>query len=117
MVFIKFIRILHVILIFLLAISFLGAHKINDKKKNDLDKHIEKIKNNKLEVSKAKQNNHNHIMCVTIPKCGTHLFLKCLTLFNLKNISFEYNQEFKLDKRMKDAIAINKKLAPSYYRG
>jgi len=90
------------ILIFLLPINLLQAKQ-------------EKTEHHGRTDYKPKQ--HNHIMCITIPKCGTHLFLKCLTQFNLENVSFRYNQEFKLDKEMKKAIEINKKLAPDYYRG
>ncbi len=30
------------------------------------------------------------VMCITIPKSGTHLLLKCLTLMRVKNIAYNY---------------------------
>ncbi len=38
------------------------------------------------------------IMCVTIPKAGTHLLIKCLTLLGIDGIQFDYNEQ----KNIKD---------------
>jgi len=110
MVFIKSNRILHAILIILFFSDLLQA--------------LQSTTHYADNIVQAKQDKHNHIMCITIPKCGTHLFVKCLALFNLKNVDifFEYNQKPKdkeawLNKRMKEAIKTNKKLAPDYDRG
>lgn len=57
-----------------------------------------------------------HIMCVTIPKCGTHLLHRCLVELNLKGfIHPEKNgvsDEFKARVR-----ALNQNPPPHHYRG
>lgn len=46
-----------------------------------------KINNNISNNSILKK---DKVMCVTIPKSGTHLLLKCLTLMGIKDISYDY---------------------------
>lgn len=33
----------------------------------------------------------NKVICVTIPKSGTHLLIKCLALLNIEGVSYNYN--------------------------
>jgi len=104
MIFIKLTRILCVFLSFLLYI-------------NSLDAKQEIIEHHSRASDKAKSHKHDNIMCVTIPKSGTHLLVKCLALLNLKNLPFAYNEKFNLDEKMRKAIERNKKLAPDYDKG
>ncbi len=50
--------------------------------------------NNQAQINKSSSNNalikKDKVMCVTIPKSGTHLLLKCLTLMGVKDISYDY---------------------------
>jgi len=105
MIFIKIRSIFQVILVFLLATNILHARK-------------------NMRVShETKKNNKNNVVCITIPKCGTHLLMKCLKLLDLKNAALKNNhvvrifQEAPLRERMREAIEINKKMAPNYYKG
>jgi len=106
-----FVRIVHVILFFLLPINFAWAQQ-------DKDGHPSRGDDVALGVTS------NSIMCISIPKCGTHLFTKCLALLDPKNITiaFDYNQdkqykETLLNERMRRAIETNKKLAPKHDLG
>ena len=42
------------------------------------------------EVTQEIKTNKNKVMCVTIPKTGTHLLLKCISLMGIDTIDFEY---------------------------
>lgn len=33
------------------------------------------------------------VVCVTVPKAGTHLLIKCITLMNIDGITYDYNTE------------------------
>ncbi len=39
------------------------------------------------------------VICVSIPKCGTHLLIKCLTLLEIDGIKYNYNTEKVTGKR------------------
>lgn len=57
-----------------------------------------------------------HIICISIPKSGTHLFHKCLVLFDLKDV---YHSEKKgLSQEFIAMIKrLNTKSPPNHYRG
>lgn len=42
---------------------------------------------------------NDKVICVTIPKAGTHLLIKCLTLLDYEGISYNYNTEKTTGKR------------------
>jgi len=35
----------------------------------------------------------NKVVCITMPKCGTHLLLKCISLFNVPGLKTSYNSQ------------------------
>ena len=41
-------------------------------------------------LKKSSISYRNQTVCVSIPKCGTHLLLKCLTLFDIPGIRYNY---------------------------
>jgi len=79
--------------------------------------------NNILSKTLNKQNNrpvnkHDKVMSISIPKSGTHLLLKCLTLFNDKKLSYNYNYSTKPSPQ--DLVKIresNKHKPPLHYTG
>lgn len=42
---------------------------------------------------------NDKVICVTIPKAGTHLLIKCLTLLQFDGITYNYNTEKKIGRR------------------
>jgi hypothetical protein len=64
-----------------------------------------------------KINRNDYIVSITIPKCGTHLILKCLDLFRLHDVQFAYKHTFQHERLMPIAIQKNARLAPNYFRG
>ena len=42
------------------------------------------------EQTKQPENLPNRVVCVTIPKSGTHLLLKCITLLDVEGIAYKY---------------------------
>src|ERR1700733_10792760 len=62
--------------------------------------------------------NNDKVMSISIPKSGTHLLLKCLTLFNIKGLSYDYNNIIKNDpKDLARMRALNKNKPPLHYMG
>ena len=60
------------------------------------------------------------VMCVTMPKCGTHLLLKCISLFNVPRMQFPYNRTNALKPtpaKWKKLNALNKFDPPHHYKG
>ncbi len=62
--------------------------------------------------------NRDRVVCVSIPKCGTHLLVKCLTLFQIPGISFGYEQPIKPSPEHLATIReINKNPPPNHFKG
>lgn len=43
--------------------------------------------------------NPDKVICVSIPKCGTHLLIKCITLMDVEGVKYNYNTEDLRDNR------------------
>ncbi len=62
------------------------------------------------------QSTQNRVMCVTIPKCGTHLLMKCITELNISGLSYNYTKEAKTTS-VQRIRKINKKPPPHHFKG
>ncbi len=68
-------------------------------------------------VSKKKIE-QDKIVNVSIPKSGTHLLLKCISLFGIKKFSHNYENTPKpRPEHLKKIREINKNLPPNHYKG
>lgn len=65
---------------------------------------------------KNKINKGNHIICITIPKSGTHLLHKCLVLLNMKGV-FHPEQNGVSEKFIEKIRELNKLPPPNHYKG
>src|SRR5579872_4093642 len=63
-------------------------------------------------IVKKKDIEKDNVMCVAIPKSGTDLLLKCITLIGAKNISYNYLDQPKISR----IINIQKPLKQSRVR-
>jgi hypothetical protein len=70
----------------------------------------------KLKPFRNKAKTGQHIICITIPKSGTHLLHKCLVLLNLKGV---YHPEKNgVSERFIDKVRkLNKYPPPNHYKG
>lgn len=57
-----------------------------------------------------------HIICITIPKSGTHLLYKCLELINLKDVDFPERKPIS-PQFVEMARRINRYPPPNHYKG
>jgi len=58
------------------------------------------------------------VMSICVPKCGTHLLMKCLSLFGIRGLSYDYNNVIKLDpKDLARIRELNKNKPPLHYKG
>lgn len=57
---------------------------------------------NKVENWEKTFGEPNKVICVTIPKAGTHLLIKCLTLLGVKGVTYNYNTEKYAGRRRQD---------------
>lgn len=64
---------------------------------------------------------NDKVICVTIPKSGTHLLLKCLTLFDQPNMTFKFDGNIESYKpvgaRKKKFDRLNRFDPPHHYKG
>jgi hypothetical protein len=59
-----------------------------------------------------------NIFCISLPKAGTHLLMKCLSLFDETRFRFNYKQSLKPSpKKIKLLNKINSKKPPHHYKG
>jgi len=60
----------------------------------------------------------SQLVCVSIPKCGTHLLLKLLTLLDIDGISYNYAKKITPSpKHLHEIREINKQGPPNHYKG
>ncbi len=74
----------------------------------------------KKSTSIPKKKSSPIVMCVTIPKCGTHLLLKCISLFNIPRMQFPYNRTNALKPspaKWKKLNTLNRFDPPHHYKG
>jgi len=66
----------------------------------------------------AHSKKNDKIISLSIPKCGTHLLIKCLALFKIPGIEYEYTKEVKpAPEYLKMIREKNKNLPPNHYKG
>lgn len=67
-------------------------------------------------LPKARKGKDKHIICITIPKTGTHLLYKCLQLLKLKNVV--HLKKNGVSQRMLDKIQLlNQNPPPNHWKG
>lgn len=91
--------------IFLLFFFFLQANQVEANS-------IAHSKNNHANIDR----HSNRVVCICIPKCGTHLLMKCISAFSIKGLTYNYNQEIHQTSEKK-IRQLNKKLPPYHYKG
>lgn len=69
-----------------------------------------------LKLQRNKVKTGQHIICVTIPKTGTHLLHKCLVLLNLKGVHHPEKNGVS-EKFVEKIRELNKNPPPNHYRG
>lgn len=67
-------------------------------------------------LSSKTQRTQNRVLCVTIPKCGTHLLMKCITELNIAGLSYNYTKEAKATS-IQRIRKINKRPPPNHFKG
>lgn len=70
----------------------------------------------KCSLSSKNRSTQDRVVCIGIPKCGTHLLMKCITEFNIKGLSYNYTKEAKTTS-IKTIRKFNKKPPPNHFRG
>src|SRR5579872_1326592 len=73
-----------------------GVYQLASKQEPKLQKKPLSHKNalvKPINKSVSSYQNPDKIVSISIPKCGTHLLIKCLALFNLPGIDYNYTQE------------------------
>jgi hypothetical protein len=71
----------------------------------------------------AKNIRHNsikrtdYLIAITMPKCGTHLILKCLDLLKIPGVEFPYQHKWQHEKLMPLAMEENAKMFPDFFKG
>lgn len=70
------------------------------------------------QVLNRKKSGHDQVLLISVPKSGTHLFLKCITALHIKRLWYDYTLEVKPSKRFHDYIeSMNQKPPPNHYKG
>ncbi len=62
----------------------------------------------------------NNVVCITMPKCGTHLLLKCISLFNVPGLQTNYKTEqYIKPSRFAEALykRVNQYDPPHHFKG
>lgn len=62
---------------------------------------------------KKNRNENNNTVIISIPKCGTHLLMKCLSLFGIKKVKFDYNKP----KNLNSIKNLEFLFPPYHYKG
>lgn len=65
---------------------------------------------------KAKQK-QDRVICLTIPKSGTHLLIKCLSLFKIPGIETDYKTSPNTKAAISKIRALNQQPPPHHYKG
>jgi len=72
----------------------------------------------KIRPQQQKNVAQDKILSISIPKCGTHLLIKCLALFEAPGIDYKYTQEvIPRPEHLAFIRAKNKQLPPHHYKG
>ncbi len=91
----------------------LGAKSTRMQRKIALDNEIARKYKAPLAPSK--------IICITVPKCGTHLLVKCISLFGIPEFSAKYDKTYQSKKmsawKIKKYKKIIKKYPPHHFKG
>ncbi len=85
----------------------LDSASLYEAKKNKLAEKLKPFQN------KAKTG--QHIICITIPKSGTHLLHKCLVLLNLKNV-YHPDKNGVSERFIEKVRALNQNPPPNHYK-
>lgn len=81
---------------------------------------IEKPSNRVAELSVSTNNSskkEKKVVCIMVPKCGTHLLLKCLSLLDHERMPFKYVGTLYPERRYRRDQAYNKLPPPNHYKG
>lgn len=70
----------------------------------------------KSSIQLKNQSTQDRVLCVTIPKCGTHLLVKCITELNITGLSYNYTKEAKTTS-IQRIRKINKRPPPNHFKG
>lgn len=60
---------------------------------------------------------NNYVMCITIPKSGTHMLIRAISALNIKELWRDYKKEIMPIKKVNYIRSINKDLPPNHYKG
>jgi len=98
-----------------------GVYQLASKQETKLQKKPLAHKNaltKPINTSVSFCENPDKIVSISIPKCGTHLLIKCLALFNLPGIDYNYTHEIvPSPEHLRFIREINRNLPPNHYKG
>jgi len=63
------------------------------------------------------QTNKRTVVCIMLPKCGTHLLCKCITYFGDPLMRYPYESRILTDETVATLRSLNKLSPPNHYKG